>query len=137
VAFRGTNNVEELIEEFLTSIDPVPFLPDPTYMVNPYFYGAEGLIYDSVKTEVVALMQQYPEYEVMFTGHSLGGSIAHITAFHLGYDGVLQPNRTQFYDFGGPRAGEYTYAKQFNTLLPNSIRVTHYKVRQLACVTRM
>lgn len=128
IAVRGTNSVTQLIEEALTSVVPVPFLPDPTLQVNSYFYGCEGLWYDDLKASVQQLIAEYPSYGVFITGHSLGGAVASITAMHLAYDEVIPAAMGPvIYTLGEPRTGDYAFAQKFNALFPTAYRLVHYK----------
>jgi len=127
LAFRGTNSIEELIEEALTSIEPVPFWPDPSLQLNAFFYGCEGLWYDDLKTEVQALIAANPTYQIYATGHSLGGAVATVTVMHLLYDSVLSAGNPIVYTFGEPRVGDFAFAQKYNSLVPSAYRVVHYR----------
>jgi hypothetical protein len=81
IAFRGTTDWEELVEEILSDIEPVPFWPNPTYLVQPYAYGAEGLVYAAVSQNLSSALARYPGYSVVFTGHSLGAAIVSIVSY--------------------------------------------------------
>jgi hypothetical protein len=132
IAFRGSDKISELIEEALTSVTPVAFLPNKALNVNAFFYGSEGLLYDGLAAEVAALRLLYPNYTVLSTGHSLGGAVATITLMHLSYDGIITPETDVMqYTFGEPRVGDYAFAQDFNKRFPNAYRLDHY--RDIVC----
>jgi len=129
LSYRGTDDAEELIEEALTSVLPVPFWPDSSLSLNAFFYGCEGLLYSPMKAELIYLMQTYPSYDIYMTGHSLGGAVAAIMAVHLVYDSVFSGdgNDAYVYTYGEPRVGDYAFAQKFDALFPNAYRSVHYK----------
>lgn len=95
--------------------------------------------YDSMKRPLIALLDQltYPsddkgshpggKWRVIVTGHSLGGALATLCAFEL--SSRRGPNRANqeisMYTFGAPRAGNAIFASQFNSLVPDSWRITN------------
>ena len=46
----------------------------------------------------------YPEYEVIFTGHSLGGAVANLAAFD--FANARHYRSFRLYTFGQPRVGD-------------------------------
>ncbi|KAL6759740.1 Alpha/Beta hydrolase protein [Haematococcus lacustris] len=66
-------------------------------------------------------------WRVYITGHSLGGALATLCAYELA--ARQSPERARqaitMYSFGAPRAGNKAFAARYNTLVPDSWRVTN------------
>ena len=69
-------------------------------------------------------------WRLLVTGHSLGGSLAHLAA----YDAVrlcaeLLPGpgraKVQCYTFGTPRTGNHAFARDYMAVVPRSFDVIH------------
>lgn len=67
----------------------------------------------------------YPEYEVIFTGHSLGGAVANLAAFD--FSNARHYRSFRLYTFGQPRVGNQKYADAVSTAISNHFRVVHKK----------
>lgn len=113
LSFRGTNNIAELVAEALTGVYPTPYLPNPSLLINSFFYACEELLFQRASNAVQSLMQNYPSYPLYITGHSLGAGIASITAMHLVDAGIVSASNVNLYTFGEPRVGMYLYSQQF------------------------
>ncbi|KAI9353805.1 Alpha/Beta hydrolase protein [Obelidium mucronatum] len=55
------------------------------------------------------LTKEFPNYDVTFTGHSLGGAIALLGAADSVYSGLLQGNKTRVITIGQPRVGNAAF----------------------------
>jgi|GEM_PF-602304 len=61
-----------------------------------------------------ALLHQFPDHSLLFTGHSKGGGLASLCATYF-------PHRTtSVYSFGSPRVGDQNFARSYH--------VNHYRV---------
>lgn len=128
VAFKGTaKSLAQLWDEAGT----VLLRPKTSFRtggeVQVYFYDTFNLFYSCIKGSLASLTHEYPEYDVVVTGHSLGGALASLTAASLIYDSVLSTNKMSLYTFGMPRVGDKDYALAHDKLVKNSWRVVHYK----------
>eukprot|EP00479_Gromia_sphaerica_P005319 TRINITY_DN16346_c0_g1_i1.p1 TRINITY_DN16346_c0_g1~~TRINITY_DN16346_c0_g1_i1.p1 ORF type:complete len:186 (-),score=21.79 TRINITY_DN16346_c0_g1_i1:89-646(-) len=68
------------------------------------------------------LVRAYPNYEVLYTGHSLGGAMAMIGAFDLRRTNTI-PSSTLVYTFGQPRVGNYAFSQLYDSLLSETYRI--------------
>uniref|UniRef100_A0A0N5A2Y6 Lipase_3 domain-containing protein n=1 Tax=Parastrongyloides trichosuri TaxID=131310 RepID=A0A0N5A2Y6_PARTI len=123
ISFRGTETYKQLLIEMEESMKP--FEPFYNYgKVDPYFSTALNYTWPMVKK--VLEDEKLKEYYVIFTGYSLGGSLASLaslTTYHL----KLRPReKIALYTFGQPRTGNPTYSESHDKIIENSYRVVHH-----------
>ncbi|XP_052778411.1 lipase ZK262.3-like [Mya arenaria] len=127
MSFRGTNQGQQLLDEFLS----VLIIPKVNYIgggkVEEFFLNAYNKLYPCAKQSVLELLESYPDYEVVISGHSLGGAIASITATSLVYENIVRAQKLSLYTFGMPRVGDKEFALRHDILLNNSWRVVHHR----------
>jgi hypothetical protein len=63
----------------------------------------------------LTLANQFPDYQIIFTGHSLGGALATLAAVDF-YDRYGFGDRISLYTYGAPRVGDEKWARYVNTL---------------------
>ena len=122
VSFRGS----ESISNWLSNLDAV--LTDypncSACKVHKGFYAAEQEVFPEIKSEVDKLIQKYPDYQVLVTGHSLGAALATLTALDLSLSGI---KNIRMFNYGSPRVGNTAYADFYATIVKDRNRVTHHK----------
>ncbi|CAJ0749592.1 11405_t:CDS:2 [Entrophospora sp. SA101] len=100
VAFRGTANVKS-------------FLNDLEFLQVPFFDKSNNAKVHSgteITNLVKKLVAENPDYKVVTTGHSLGGSLAVFQTLDLiGVPG-LNPSNLLTYTYGEPRTGDKNFA---------------------------
>jgi len=69
------------------------------------------------------LKQQYQNYKVKTTGHSLGAALAHLAALALIKEGLV----VSLINFGQPRVGDKNFATFSQFTLGDQWRVVHHK----------
>lgn len=108
VTFSGTKNVEQLVLEIVESY-PVKYflqvgLEGAKVFEYFYWYYLEEFRKD-LQVHLNKFVKQYPRYNVVFTGHSLGGALA----LHAAVDSILSEwidkQKILIYTFGQPRIG--------------------------------
>lgn len=104
VAVRGTINVENA----LVDID-IQLIDDPKTGIRLHrgFAAAAASIYDALKSKI------NKDYQIVTTGHSLGGAIALILAMYLDTDHY---NVEKVVTFGQPKVTNITGAEKFSHL---------------------
>ncbi|KAJ2994187.1 hypothetical protein HDV02_001766 [Globomyces sp. JEL0801] len=71
----------------------------------------------------------FPDYSIVFTGHSMGGSLASIGAVDfINLFGLTYANRVSVYSYGEPRAGNIAWAEYVQSY-PHSSRI--YRIQRL------
>jgi hypothetical protein len=127
IAFPGTrNSILELLREAInTQLVDYSDEDNGIKLVN-YFYKVAKKIKDIIfTTEVLGEIAAHPDYQFIFTGHSLGASVASV----LLYDAINRnyinknTNNPAFIGFGMPRTGNENWVTDFNTKVKNILRV--------------
>jgi len=113
VSFRGSLPLS--IENWLDDIE--------YFQSNGPFNGVSTLVHDgflksyqAVASQVIAELQnltaQFPHYNIVLTGHSLGGAQATLLAMDLYYN--FRITDAYLITFGSPRVGNADFATAFN-----------------------
>ena len=127
IAFPGTrNSILELLNEAV-NIKLVNYNDnDDGIKVVNYFYKVAKEIKDLIfSTENLEDIEAHPGYQIVFTGHSLGASVAALVL----YEGVskyfIYPeiNNLALICFGMPRTGNEKWVLDFNSKIKNVLRV--------------
>ena len=89
-----------------------------SYFTNVCFvcYAIKDSVQDKIFSAVKELMQDYPDYKLIVTGHSLGGALSTICGTDLA---ILLPDvDVRVINFGAPRVGNEAF-KELVESLPN------------------
>ncbi|KAJ9056760.1 hypothetical protein DSO57_1029701 [Entomophthora muscae] len=114
LAFRGTQSGLNLLEDFVFSHTPMNVAPLAT--VHTGFKN----IADAMAPEYIQALHHllttssYRDYNVVVTGHSLGGALAHIASIHVQQGLEIDWERIRVVTFGQPRVGNLEFARWFN-----------------------
>jgi predicted lipase len=105
------------------SVGFTPIIPGNSAQVHPGFLN----IYQSHKNflfpAVTNLIAKYPDYDVIATGHSMGGSSATLFSFDMFKNYGI--SKTKLVTFGSPRVGNADFRKQFISSGISSWRFTN------------
>ncbi|KNC56171.1 lipase [Thecamonas trahens ATCC 50062] len=123
VAFEGSHNTQNWIVnlQFLKADFDYPGAEHAR--VHGGFYKAYKNIQVDVENDVGALVDQFPDYQVYVTGHSLGGALAAFAALDITVNRPHVP--VNVYTFGSPRVGNDAFQLYFQAQISNSIRVVN------------
>ena len=120
--FRGTQSVQSFIQDIQILTTPpefeLPFIAKPSNIRVHYgFHSSYMNIRLETQGPLQALAKRYPDYEIVFTGHSLGGAMASLASvdFHSMTNG-LYDDRISLITFGQPRIGNKAWAQFFDGL---------------------
>lgn len=120
VVFRGTKTKEQLFLEGWQSLQPgMDFYG--IGKVNKYFFRALNTLWPSVQSALSD--PRHTEFQVTFTGHSLGGALASLASIRAVLDGLRRSDQIKLYTFGQPRVGNAEFAFRHDQLIPHSFRV--------------
>ncbi|KXN64659.1 alpha/beta-hydrolase, partial [Conidiobolus coronatus NRRL 28638] len=127
VGFRGTQDITNWIGNVNISFTNAN-LPSPFQNADIHsgFNKMTNVLLPSVEAALSSAKAKYPNYKIIFTGHSLGGAIATLTAYRLAQKNVIGWDRVNLITFGQPRVGDPEFASFLNTKPMYSTRVTSY-----------
>jgi len=123
VAYRGTTSLEQMADEVLHhALVPYPGLPEGA-RVNQFFYLAAAALQPTLGITLSGLLMACPGCDLVFTGHSLGGAMAMLSAFMAA--SLSGGHRLLVYTFGQPRVGNHALSTQIDAILPLLFRVVN------------
>ena len=136
-AFQGSMDIDQLWEELLHD-SPVNFTTGSGgsgLLVNQYFWMGSTALLPTVRAAYVNLTTLYTNYTVHFTGHSLGGSLAHLLSYLIQSTATIpsMPSSPQprplllLYTYGQPRTGNAAFATMSGMYVPYHYRVVHWR----------
>jgi len=119
VSFRGSQSVRNWLANIDFTAIPTDICPGCT--VHQGFWNSwlesRARILEAVKDAVA----KYPSYNIVATGHSLGGAIATLCAANLRNDGYA----VTLYTYASPQVGMQTTADYINSQPGGNYRITH------------
>ena len=124
-SFQGSMSVAQLWQELMHD-QPVNASLDGQLLVNEYFLDGATLLLPAVSAAYRNLTSRYGDYTAHFTGHSLGGALAHVVSYLLLTNSSLSPPPL-LYTFGQPRTGNALFAATSSLYLPAHFRVVHWR----------
>eukprot|EP00345_Euplotes_harpa_P012622 CAMPEP_0168342726 /NCGR_PEP_ID=MMETSP0213-20121227/15581_1 /TAXON_ID=151035 /ORGANISM="Euplotes harpa, Strain FSP1.4" /LENGTH=235 /DNA_ID=CAMNT_0008349709 /DNA_START=206 /DNA_END=913 /DNA_ORIENTATION=+ len=130
IGYSGTRDTQQLITEILEAF-PVFYdiHPEATdALVFDYFYKhyLNGFRDDILKF-LPGILDAYPKYNVIFTGHSLGGAMTVHSATDFVLNGCGQNRTVSIYTFGQPRVGNPGFTDAISPKINGWFRVAHNK----------
>jgi hypothetical protein len=126
VTFRGTKGGSQfLLEGLSTFFGPhVSFYGMGTVAI--YFNrGFSRLWSAGLQSNVAALRQDFPDYQIWVTGHSLGAALASLASGAIAKEAGGPLANLNLLTFGQPRVGDLKYSLSHDKLVPNAYRLTH------------
>lgn len=121
VAFRGSVTIQDFITDANTFLRYIsnPVQTDQTigihhgffdYLLAPLSKRTDETKCSQILHELVDLSEQYPGYRLYITGHSLGGALATLLAFHAAADPRI-PGTVTCVSIASPRCGNLAWAR--------------------------
>ena len=125
LAFPGTrHDIIELLGEAINS--KLVEYDDKGVKVVNYFYKVMLQMKEIIFIpEVLSDINSHPGYQVIVTGHSLGGSVASLIIYEAVSRNYISPeyNEPVLITFGQPRTGNEQFVIDFNSKIKNYFRV--------------
>lgn len=128
-AFRGTSALSQLQLEIQDS-DPVSYeLADiPGAQAVGYFYTRYSqFLRETLLKKIQQAHKNFPRFQFIFTGHSLGGALTTLAAFDVVSSGYLPARKVRVYNYGSPRVGNQALAQAIAKAIPDFYRVVHWE----------
>ncbi|KAJ9076607.1 hypothetical protein DSO57_1024477 [Entomophthora muscae] len=121
--FRGSDSVFRFLSAASVQKAAYPGVPGATVTRNGLEFAT------SIRQEIVesleAMRKKYPGYQLVLTGHSLGGVLATLMAPMVAEDLKVPPTSIRVITFNQPRVGNLVFADHFNSQSFNFTRVTN------------
>jgi triacylglycerol lipase len=122
VVFRGTKTISEWIADATLSQVAYTYVADGG-MTETGFTGVYATIRQVIVDEVNSLAEGGTYTTLSVTGHSLGAALAVLAAPDLAQATAFK--HPIVYTFAGPRAGDPTFAAQYDSAIETSWRVVN------------
>ncbi|KAI9503948.1 Alpha/Beta hydrolase protein, partial [Coemansia spiralis] len=124
VAFRGSQSLGDWAQSF-TAVPTLWPASIADSVVNTGFLTGYIVAKPLIIQNIADLAQKYPEYLILVTGHSLGGSRAAmlVADLALGYPNLK--HRLQLYTYGQAKCGNKVFADLINGLGIPVVRVVN------------
>ena len=122
VVLRGSSSVLNWLDDFeLRMTSYTSFVDCVDCNVHKGFYKSALAIREKTLDSVARLVQDYPRFNVVVTGHSYGAAVAQLLAMEIEQEGI----DVHVYNYGQPRTGDENYAAFVNRRIDGYWRVTH------------
>lgn len=127
VAFRGTEkNASDFLTDARIKLVPWPHWQEsaPTPQVHTGFCHGVDAIWPELNQRLLDIRQDNKQ-SIWFTGHSLGGALAMLSAARLAAEGLVDPTSHEthavtvngVYTYGQPRVGDQRFADGYQARL--------------------
>ncbi|KAF8903727.1 Alpha/Beta hydrolase protein [Gymnopilus junonius] len=127
IALRGSASTTDILLD--AQVILAPFIaPGVKLPGGAKVHSGFLLSWDALSVQAILVvgneLEKHPEYSIVTTGHSLGGSIALLAAVTLQQN--FKTTRTRTYSYGAPRTGNKIFSDYVNaTFGENAHRVVH------------
>jgi hypothetical protein len=127
LSYRGSSNLSNWLFNLDISVTNANLkYPYDDAKIHNGFNNMANALYDKSRNALDRALKNYPDFKVVFTGHSLGGALAGLTAFKLAENGLLYWGRISVITYGQPRIGNISFAQYLNSKPWTYTRVTSY-----------
>ena len=120
--FPGFKTNYHILSLFILS-QLVDFENDKNIKVNKFFYLIFEIIKNDIFSEdIIKEIKQNKDYQIIFTGHSLGGAIATLASYYFKKHNIGD-NEPILLTFGQPRVGNENFARSYMAIISNVYRI--------------
>lgn len=125
VILRGSSSIMNWIDD--AEVRKVPYTTyynecNKCEVHNGFYRSALGVRNQTIES-VKKLQKEYPNFDIIVTGHSYGASAGQLLAMELTKEKIP----VVIYNYGQPRTGNQEFAHFVNTVLDEYYRTTHNK----------
>jgi len=125
-AFPGTTTNLLLLSEVYLS-DQINFEREIDIKVHKLFYYIfEEIKNDIFNESILKDIKENKDYQIIFTGHSLGGAISTLASYYYAKKNLAE-NEPVLITFGQPRVGDENFARDYMRMIPNVYRIERYQ----------
>ncbi|EGF77696.1 hypothetical protein BATDEDRAFT_91518 [Batrachochytrium dendrobatidis JAM81] len=112
VSFRGSQNLDNWVKDITTALPDSPFPESPPgAQVHLGFLQAWNQIRTEVLDQVKLLASSFPDFDIIVTGHSLGGALTTMASMEMVTLLGLDPQRILLYTINQPRTGNFEFVQ--------------------------
>ncbi|KAI9699279.1 MAG: hypothetical protein M1836_002889 [Candelina mexicana] len=119
LAFRGSSEWKNWVSDLQTTMVPFAFGANLA-QVHMGFLEAWKESEDGIVSSLAKAVKQYEDYQVVITGHSLGGAVATLAAVD-----IRKNVSAELYTFGAPKVGNSPFADLVEASPAKSYRITN------------
>ncbi|KAJ3261386.1 hypothetical protein HK103_005994 [Boothiomyces macroporosus] len=122
VSVRGTANIQSCIQDIQLWKTPADFGGFPnnqapsSAQIHQGFKNTYIDLQPTLQSGLETLAAQYPDYHIIFSGHSLGGAVVNLAALDFYQNNPQYADRISIYTFGEPRIGNLDFANYIDSL---------------------
>ena len=125
-AFPGTTTNLLLLSEIYLS-NQINFERETDIKVHKLFYYIfEEIKKDIFSEEILKDINANKDYQIIFTGHSLGGAMSTLASYYFAKK-KLAENELILITFGQPRVGNENFARDYMSMISNVYRIERYQ----------
>lgn len=125
LAFRGSSNVRNFFFDFLLVPSPYTMEDGTKTYIHKGFHVASNNLKPKYLPSMKSLIAKYPDYQIVVTGHSLGGSMATMAFVELHRETQVDWGDLFLYTYGEPVIGETVFVDWLQKRSNNMIRVVN------------
>ncbi|CAB3398657.1 unnamed protein product [Caenorhabditis bovis] len=122
IVFRGTTTTIQLFSELSSFYFQYESFDD-IGEINHYFKKGHEALWPAIHS--ILSDAAYEDYDVLFTGHSLGGALAVLAAARAIHRGLRDRHQVKVLTFAEPRVGNLKFARNFDRLVKYSFRIVN------------
>ena len=113
VAFPGTRGLQIVSEFFQSGLTKYG-----SYRIVNYFKDRADALRSKVAKDLTTALNGASNYQVIFTGHSLGEAVASVMALYMTEDGIISKSkhRTTLVTFGQPKTGDLAFKNKIMSI---------------------
>jgi hypothetical protein len=123
IGFRGSEETgtADWITDLKFILSDYPFVPAGAGPVKVHHGFIQA--FSSVRDAILQMARDSKQPKVLTTGHSLGAALAILAALDIRQN--IPDKQVSCYTFGSPKVGNPAFAKFYNDLVPNTIRIVN------------
>lgn len=123
VSFRGSTSINDWVHDlqFIRTSSGVANAPAGA-SVHGGFLKAWKTISVGILSQLTVLINKYPDYAILVTGHSLGGAIGVLCSMQLLSTGIVPVSKLELFTVNQPRVGNSVWNSWVESFIARGMR---------------